>query len=134
MVPRIIASLLILSILLLLEHVESQTDRFCSVQPAARRLDPPAGTTGQDTRSSTNYTITGKFLDQVSSINVLLNDGTGRTLRTDDMMGNNTVVKFHIENLLNLNKRINAFVSLVPIDTNCSVTNLSIILFPKCKF
>ena len=44
MVPRIIASLLTLSILQLLEHVESQTDRFCSVQPAVRRLDPPRGT------------------------------------------------------------------------------------------
>ena len=65
---------------------------------------------------------------------VLQNVGMGRTLRTNDMMGNNTIVKFHIENLLNLNKRINAFVSLVPVDTNCSVTNLSIILFPKCKF
>ena len=110
MVPRIIASLLTLSILQLLEHVESQTDRFLLCAAHSKK-----------TRSAPGYYV-------------LQNVGMGRTLRTDDMMGNNTIVKFHIENLLNLNKRINAFVSLVPVDTNCSVTNLSIILFPKCKF
>lgn len=137
MVPHpasFVASLLILSALHLPTAVESQSQSDgCSMQPVARRIDPPSGTAGRDPRTITKYTIIGESLDQVSSITVLLIDGTGRTVTIVDRMGNSTVVTFHIPDL-NLNEMRDALISLRPSDLDCLVTNLTVVLFPECKY
>lgn len=102
-----------------------------SAQPVATSLDPPSGTTGDDLRASSNYTVSGATLDAVGSIEVS-GIGTVTTIRSR----NSTSITFNIPEArprLNPGDILNATVSLIPSNRNCLVRNFSVMLFPICK-
>ena len=105
-----------------------------AAQPAPAEIYPPSGTTGTDVRQSTYYTISGQQLDQVASISVSFN---GFVLATENLVvQNSSFVQFYIAEALQLQRRqnVNATVSLIPTNSNCSATNLTVTLYNLCKF
>ena len=102
----------------------------CTQQPVATRLDPPSGTTGQDPFSSSNYTITGQFLNNTTIVVELM---SGQILPITDRIDNDTAVSFHIGTVEQV-LRTNAVILIGPMEDNCSVINIPITLFPRGKF
>ena len=115
-----------------------QQDGTCAptAQPVVTRFSPPAGTTGSIPEDSTNYTITGAMLGQISTISVeAYFERSNVTLRTNDRMGGNTLVMFHIEDArLRQGEVVNATVLLIPIDPDCETLRVNIKLYSTCKW
>lgn len=93
-------------------------------QPVASSVAPPSGTTGDDPRESTNYTISGEILDQVDTIEVQSG------LQTTIIARNSTSIQFHIQDA-NLRRReiVNATILLIPRNLNCLTANITVMLF-----
>lgn len=117
--------------------LQSDAQSACPValQPVIRSISPPAGTTGVDPLESSNYTISGNLLNEVASIRVFyVSRSMEMELTTQNRMGDSESITFNIDDArLRPEERVNATVSVIPIDTNCAVTNLTITLFSECE-
>ena len=100
--------------------------------PSPARLYPPSGTTGNDPRQSTNYTLSGSLLDQVGTITVYT--AALPTLSTTFSSSNGSRIGFNIaDGRLRPNEILNATVSVVPSIASCMTTNFTITLYSFCK-